>query len=141
MPMSSWITDSPIVYPALEAAHIAGIAVLIGSLVVLELRVWGAARELPVPALARLALTVTLTGFGLALFSGVLMFAGHAAEMISNRAFLIKMALLVLAGANAGLFHARGGLMRLDGVARAQTALSLGLWAAVIVCGRWIAYR
>lgn len=139
--MSSWITDSPLVYPALEAAHIAGIAMLVGSLVVLELRVWGAARELPVPTLARLALTVSMAGFGLAALTGSLMFAGHAAEMISNRAFLIKMGLLMLAGANAGLFHARGGLVKMDHIARAQTALSLGLWFAVIVAGRWIAYR
>jgi hypothetical protein len=41
---------------------------------------------------------------------------------------------------NAASFHARGGSARLDGLARAQTLLSLGLWLAVIFCGRWIAY-
>ena len=34
----------------------------------------------------------------------------------------------------------RGGLQKADGIARAQTLLSLGLWVAVIICGRWIAY-
>jgi hypothetical protein len=139
--MSSWIVSNPVAYPALESVHIAGIALMVGSLLVLELRVWGAGRELPVPALARLALTVSLTGFGLIAFSGALMFAGQAAELIANRAFLLKMGLVTLAAANAGLFHARDGLNRLDAVARAQTALSVGLWLAVIVCGRWIAYR
>jgi len=139
--MSSWIASNPIVYPALEVVHITGIALLVGSLVLLELRVWGSARALPVPALARLALTVSMSGFGLAVFSGALMFSSQAAELIANRAFVIKMGVLTLAGANAGLFHARDGLTRLDGIARAQTALSLGLWLAVIICGRWIAYR
>jgi len=82
-----------------------------------------------------------MSGFGLAVFSGALMFSSQAAELIANRAFVIKMGVLTLAGANAGLFHARDGLTKLDGIARAQTALSLGLWLGVIICGRWIAYR
>jgi hypothetical protein len=139
--MSSWIASNPIVYPALEVVHIAGIALLLGSLVLLELRVWGLGRSLPVPALSRLALTVSISGFGLAAFSGALMFSSQAAELIANRAFVLKMGVLTLAGLNAGLFHARDGLVRLDAIARAQTALSLGLWLAVIICGRWIAYR
>ncbi|MES1163011.1 MAG: hypothetical protein ABUL50_08110 [Rhizobacter sp.] len=139
--MSSWIASNPVVYPALEVVHVTGIALLVGNLVLLELRVWGLERELPVPALARLSLTVSLCGFGLAVFSGALMFSSQAAELIANRAFVLKMGLLTLAGANAGLFHARDGLNKLDAIARAQTALSLGLWLGVIICGRWIAYR
>ena len=139
--MSSWITTNPIVYPALEVVHITGIALLVGNLVLVELRVWGLGRALPLPALAKLGLTVSLIGFGLAAASGLLMFASQAAELMANRAFVIKMGLLTLAGANAGLFHARDGLTRLDALARLQSALSLGLWLGVIICGRWIAYR
>lgn len=139
--MSSWITTNPIAYPALEVVHITGIALLVGNLVLVELRVWGLGRTLPLPALARLGLTVSLVGFGLAAASGLLMFASQAAELMANRAFVIKIGLLTLAGTNAGLFHARDGLTRLDAVARVQTALSLGLWLGVIICGRWIAYR
>lgn len=138
--MSSWITTNPVAYPALEVVHITGIALLVGNLVLVELRVWGLGRTLPLPALARLGLTVSVIGFGLAAASGLLMFAGQAAELMANRAFVIKMGLLTLAGANAGLFHARDGLTRLDTLARLQTALSLGLWLGVIICGRWIAY-
>ena len=141
MPMSSWIASNPVAYPALEVAHITGIALLVGNLVLLELRVWGLGRELPVAALARLALRLSVCGFGLAAFSGALMFASQPAELIANRVFVVKMGLLTLAGANAGVFHARDGLGKLDTIARAQTALSLGLWLAVIICGRWIAYR
>jgi hypothetical protein len=139
--MSSWIASNPVVYPALEVLHITGIALLVGNLVLLELRVWGLGRELPMPALARLSLTVSMCGFGLAVFSGALMFSSQAVELIANRAFVLKMGLLTLAGANAGLFHAREGLIKLDAIARLQTVLSLGLWLGVIICGRWIAYR
>jgi hypothetical protein len=136
----AWITTHPWAYPALEAMHILGIAMLLGSLVVFELRVWGWAQELPVRALARLALRVTLIGFALAAASGGVMLASQWEELLGNRALLIKIGLLVLAGVNALAFHWRGGLDKLDRTARLQTALSLGLWVLVVVCGRFIAY-
>ncbi|NML15690.1 hypothetical protein [Azohydromonas caseinilytica] len=136
----AWITGHPWAYPALEAAHITGIALLVGSLVVFELRAWGLGRELAAPVLARLALRVSLAGFALVATSGLLMFGSQPGELFANRYFMAKLALLLAAGLNAVLFHVRGGVARLDGVARAQTALSLGLWLAVIICGRWIAY-
>lgn len=135
-----WIASHPVAYPALEVVHIIGIALLLGSLVLVELRVWGVSAELPLQALARLALSVTATGFALVLFSGLLMFAANPADMLANRAFLIKLGLVHLAGLNAAWFHARRGLQRGDRLARAQTVLSLGLWIGAIICGRWIAY-
>ncbi len=127
-------------YPMLEVMHIVGIALLLGSLVLVELRVWGLGAALPMPELARLALRLTLAGFVLAAASGLLMFSTQVAELLGNRAFVLKMGLLMLAGLNAAAFHARAGLGRRDRVARLQTALSLGLWLGVIICGRWIAY-
>jgi hypothetical protein len=135
-----WILGSSYVYPALESAHIIGIALLVGSLAVFELRVWGAGPVLELGALARLALPVTLAGFGLAATTGAIMFAGQAGEMLANRAFIVKMILVLLAGLNAIWFHRRRSLLLRDRFARAQTALSLGLWVGVIICGRWIAY-
>ncbi len=136
-----WIASHPIAYPALEVVHITGIALLLGSLVLLELRVWGQAQEIPMQPLARLSLAVSLTGFGLVLCSGLLMFAARPNELINNTAFVVKMGLVMAAGINAAAFHARKGLQRCDGWARAQTVLSLGIWLAAIICGRWIAYR
>ena len=135
-----WIASHPIAYPALEVLHITGIALLLGSLVLVELRVWGFAHELPVKPLARLGLSVTLCGFGLVVASGLLMFAANPAELLSNRAFLIKMGLVQLAGLNAAWFHGRDSLLRGDALARVQTVLSVGIWLAAIICGRWIAY-
>ena len=138
--MFGWIVSHPLAYPALEVVHIVGIALLLGNLVLLELRVWGAAAELPIGPLARWALLLSLLGFGVVVLSGLLMFASRPSELLTNRAFVIKMGLVMLAGLNAAAFHARGGLARLDTTARAQTVLSLGTWLAAIICGRWIAY-
>lgn len=127
-------------YPALEVTHIVGIALLLGNLVLLELRVFGRGAALPVADLARLSLSVAMCGFALAGVSGLLMFATQPAELLSSRAFTLKMLLLMLAGCNAAWFHARGSLTRLDALARGQMLLSTALWLAVAVCGRWIAY-
>ncbi len=129
------------VYPVLEMVHIVGIALLLGNLVLLEARVFGAGAALPVEPLARLSLTIALAGFGLAAASGLTMFATRPGELIANSAFTLKMLLLFAAGCNAAWFHARGSLRKLDGAARAQLLLSTAIWLAVIGCGRWIAYR
>ena len=138
--MFTWLTSNPWAYPALEVLHIVGIALLLGNLVLLEVRVWGGAAALPLPALARAALPLVLAGFGLCAASGLLMFASQPLDLLGNRAFVVKMGLLMAAGSNAAVFHARGGLQRLDLAARLQTVLSLGIWLAVIIMGRSIAY-
>ena len=138
--MFSWIISHPWAYPVLELLHICGIALLLGNLVLFELRLLGLARSLPLAALARATLSLSLAGFGLAAFSGLLMFASHPLELLANRLFTIKMGLLMLAGGNAALFHGRGGVQRLDLMARLQTVVSLCLWLAVLGCGRFIAY-
>ena len=137
----AWIGTHAFAYPLLEALHIVGIAMLLGSLLLIELRVWGFGAALPVEPLARLALPLTLAGFALAATTGSLMFASQPGDLIANRVFVVKMGLVMLAGLNAASFHARGGLQRVDPMARAQTLMSVGIWLAVIFCGRWIAYR
>lgn len=126
-------------YPALEAVHIVGVGLLLGSLVVFELRVWGAGAALPLAALARLALRLTVAGFLIAAASGLVMFATAPDELLANPAFRLKFLLLAAAGVNLAVYRRRGA-ERVDAIARAQTALSLGLWLGVIICGRWIAY-
>jgi hypothetical protein len=134
------IAALPWLYPALEIVHIVGIGLLLGSLVLVELRIWGRAAELPLAPLARFGLRLTLVGFGLAAASGTTMFLTQPGELYANVPFRIKMALLLCAGLNAAAFHWRGGVARDDGVGRAQTLASLGLWLAIIICGRSIAY-
>jgi len=138
--MFSFLQASAWAYPMLEVVHLSGIALLLGNLVLLELRVFGLGATLPVRALARLSLALAGAGFGLAALSGLLMFASQPAELLANRAFTLKMLLLLAAACNAGWFHGRGSLDRLDGLARAQMLLSTLIWLAVIACGRWIAY-
>ena len=139
--MFGGLLTHPWAYPALEVVHIFGIAMLLGNLVLLELRVFGMGAALPAAPLARLSLGIALGGFGIAAASGLLMFAGQAGELLANRAFTLKMLLLVAAGCNAAWFHGRGSMVRLDRLARAQMLLSTAIWVCVLACGRWIAYQ
>ena len=82
----NWVTGVPWVYPSLEVVHIVGIGLLIGSLVVFELRVWGLGRAVELHALARLALPISVSGFALALCSGLVMFLSQIDEMLGNMA-------------------------------------------------------
>ncbi len=134
------LTANPWAYPALEVIHLLGVALLIGNLTLLELRVFGLVPELPTQALARLSLGLAAVGFGLAATSGLLMFATQAQDLLANRAFTLKMVLLMLAGCNAALFHGRGSLRLLDGWAKILMLVSTLIWLLVLSCGRWIAY-
>ncbi len=139
-PLSEALRRSVWAYPALETIHIAAFATVFGALMLLELRVFGAVPAVPLPPLARLAVPVALTAFAVAATAGVLMLISTATELVPNRAFQIKLGLIAIAGFNAWWFHRRGSLTRHDGVAKAQSLLSLLLWLGVITCGRMIAY-
>lgn len=134
------LASHPWAYPALEAAHLLGVAMLFGGLLVFELRLLGLARTLGLGALARLVLPQALAGFALCALTGLAMFATQPQELLANPAFRFKLVLILLAGANAGWFHARRSLALADRMARIQGLLSMGIWLAVIICGRWIAY-
>lgn len=127
-------------YAALEVLHLTGVALLLGNLVLLDMRVFGLGAALPVAELARLSLALVAVGFTMAALSGTLMFATQPAELLGNRAFTLKMLLLFVAGSNAAMFHARGSLLKMDVLARLHMVVSTVIWLAIIALGRWIAY-
>lgn len=131
---SSWA------YPMLEVVHLIGVALILGNLVMLELRVFGWSAALPIEPLAQLSLGLAVLGFGLAAATGLLMFGTQPGELLANRVFTAKMALIMLAGCNAGWFHARRSLQLQDTTARVSMLVSSVIWILVITCGRWIAY-
>jgi len=133
-------------YPAVEIAHIAGFAVLVGAVAMFDLRVLGLGRELPVRALARHLLPWSAGSMLVVVPTGLLLFAAEAPDLAANRVFLLKLLLIGVAGLNALAFHlgpyraAERWPGRAPLRARLQAALSLLLWLAVIACGRLLAY-
>jgi hypothetical protein len=139
-------------YPTVETAHIVGIGLLFGSIAVLDLRLLGFSRSLPVKRLAQHVLPWTAASFLLIVPSGLMMFTAHATDFISSPVFVTKMCLILAAGLNAALFHAitlpSVGVWDAEEMrklppppsARAAAAASLLIWIAVIACGRLLAY-
>lgn len=135
-------------YPIVEIVHVTGIALLVGSIAMLDLRVLGLSRTLPLDRLARHVLPWSLTGFVIIVLSGSMMFSAHATEFWGNPAFAVKMTLIALAGLNALWFHF-GALRNIttDGSsapppakAKVAAGVSLLVWIGVISCGRLLAY-
>lgn len=152
-----WLEGTPIavamrqwlwLYPMVEIVHILGFVVLVGAAALFDLRLLGLGRQLPVTAMARHHLGWARLAVILIIPSGTLMFAAHAAEMATNPAFQLKLALILLAAVNAAVFHR--GVFRTVGSwdrdvtppsgAKVAASLSLVLWAGVISCGRLLAY-
>jgi len=135
-------------YPIVEIIHITGFVTLVGSIIVLDLRLLGLSRALPVRQLAYHVLPWSAGALLLIVPTGLLMFIAHAGDFISNPAFITKMSLLFCASLNAAVFHA--GVFRTvatwntDAVAppaaRLHAALSLLIWIGVLACGRLLAY-
>ena len=96
---------SPRAYPVAEILHIIGFALLIGSIVGLDLRLLGFGRTLPVAALARLVLPIAIGGFVLAVCMGLLLFSADATHVAVNPAFRVKLALIGLAILVGAIMH------------------------------------
>ncbi len=135
-------------YPIVEIFHISGIAILVGSVVMFDLRLLGWSRGLSVRRLARHLLPWSLAALLVIVPTGLMMFSAHAGEFVDNRAFLLKLTLLMLAATNAAAFHV--GVFRsaaswdlespVPVAARLHALASLALWFGIIACGRLIAY-
>ena len=135
-------------YPITETLHIVGLATLYGSVLIVDLRLLGLNRSLPVSRLARHALPWTVGAFLLVMVTGLLMFTAHAEDFLTNRVFIFKMGLIATAGVNAALLHT--GVMRTVAAwdvnvmppsrVRLSAVFSILLWTTVIACGRLLAY-
>jgi hypothetical protein len=148
LPVARAMRESLWLYPGVEVVHLVGIAILVGGVLLFDLRVLGVSKRLPVDALARHLLPWSAGALLLIVPSGLLMFVAHAGDLVASRLFLLKMLLLMLAGTNALAFHL--GPFRSAGAwavnapapaaARLQALASMAIWITVIACGRLLAY-
>jgi hypothetical protein len=133
-------------YPFVSAAHILSLALLVGSITVLDLRLLGAFRAAALGQIAPPLVRVAGVGLGGAIVTGVLLFSMQPAHYLANSAFLIKLALVVLGIVNAVLLRMMTRPSRMlweDPVplwVRFVAAVSLLTWVSAVLAGRWIAF-
>jgi hypothetical protein len=148
-PFALSIAESSYYFPLLETAHVVGLALVLGTIAIVDLRLLGlASRSRAVRDVIAETLPFTWGGFALALVTGALMFISRATDYFDSVPFRIKLVLLALAGLNMIVFHILT-MRTLDGWNESETtpanarvagASSMLLWIAIVFAGRWIAF-
>jgi len=137
----------PWTWPIMETLHFIGLCMLLGGLLVIDLRLLGYNRLIPTVA-SHDILPIVYTGLAINTLTGILFFIGDPHRYFVNISFQLKMLLVVLAGLNALWYQFKlspridalpaGGVLPAE--ARVAGILSLGLWFGVLILGRLIPY-
>ncbi len=136
-------------YAIVNLFHLIGIAGLFGAICVLDLRLLGVWRSIPLGMISRPAVNVAGTGLGLAAVTGVFLLATKAREYSDNPFLLPKFVFIVLALLNLVVLHLTPSWRAHRGRDLTQKeyrglaifgATSLVFWLGAITCGRLIGY-
>jgi hypothetical protein len=135
-------------YPTFETLHYVGLSLLVGGIMLIDLRVLGVARQLPLKSMIGL-LPFVWVGFVINATTGTLLFIYGATSFGLNKAFYLKMVFMVIAGLNAFAFDLAVrrassdwvGADRPPSYVKVFATLSFVLWLCVVTAGRWMAYR
>jgi hypothetical protein len=145
--ISSLVRDSA--FPYVEGAHVLALCLSVGTLMWFDLRLLGAAmRTRPVGEVFEDVRPWMFAGFAIMFSTGALLFAAHATKAYSNNYFRAKLALIMLAGVNAAVYHLMVDRNRSEWdkapfppvPVRMAGLISLLLWFSVIAVGRIFAY-
>jgi hypothetical protein len=140
LPVAGAINDSEWLFPVIESVHITGLAVLIGTIAIVDFRLLGLVlRDRPVSQIARDLRPWTWAGIGIMLTTGPLMLSAEPERGYGNPAFFFKMCCLLLALATHFTIHRRAISASTPG-GKPAACLSLLLWTGVIFGGRAIAF-
>lgn len=143
---ASFVAETLWAYPLFETMHTLGMALLVGSLGLINLRILGYKPELPILGTLDL-LPLAWLGFTVNVISGLALFISDAVNFWGSVTFKLKLTLILLAGINTFILSqsvfrdARAGLEKSPGVAARRLAgSSLVFWLGAIILGRLIAY-
>jgi hypothetical protein len=146
LPPAVFLRDSTIGYLLVNAAHIAALGVLIGSIMALDLRLLRPHATLPLREFGPYLSHLAAGALAVAVITGMLLFSVKADEYVRNPAFLTKLVVVGLGILNALWLHAgpywRRALQGQDipRALRLHAAASLLFWLGAIVAGRWIGF-
>ncbi len=141
------------VYPIVNATHILGIALLVGGILPLNLRLMGFLQRAQVTVLAKICVPISATGLGLAIISGLMLFSVKPVDYIYTDIFVAKIALIAAALINIvvvrfnaswrEMVQAEDSIMNAsepDLKLRIAGAVSLTIWIIVLFLGRFVGY-
>jgi hypothetical protein len=143
--VGSFVLALPYGWPSLETLHFIGLSLLIGVILLIDLRMLGVMKDVAFPALHRL-LPWAILGFGTNLVTGMLFFVASPEQYDRNVAFVWKVILVMLAGANAlyfTLFDEAWVLKPGDDApftAKAVAVSAIALWLGVLYFGSMLPF-
>ncbi len=139
--LAEWLRLSRWGYVAVSGLHVLGIALLVGAIVPLNLRLLGLWGSIDVAPLYRVLAPVAATGLGLAVISGAGLFAVRASEYAALELFGAKLLLIGVGAIHAIALHC-GTVVPAVSRARQRLAggVSLLIWPAALACGRLLAF-
>ncbi len=136
-------------FPMLESIHVIAAAMVVGSILMIDLRLLGlAAKRYPISILCRELLPWSWGAFAIATVTGAGMFITRAAAHVVNPAFQWKVFLLLLAGLNMAVFHVKiyrrirkwDTVELIPNTVKYFGASSLLIWCGVMLAGRWVGH-
>lgn len=144
---STWLreTESPFGFYFVLLFHTFGLALLVGANVIVDLRLLGVARAIPLAPLRNL-FRVMWIGFAMNAATGVLLVFAYPTKSLTNLDFYVKLTVIGLAVWVMQRLRSRvfedSSLSEEDMMARGATLArySLALWLAAITAGRLLAY-
>jgi uncharacterized membrane protein len=143
---TSLMTSSKWWWAFMMDMHFIGLVLLIGTMGILNMRVLGFAKQLPIAPLNKL-IPWGIAGFGINVLSGILAFIGMPLFYTYDIAFILKMGAILIAVGALGLYYVTSAFRDCENVGPGQDApkmakviagASLFLWFAVIILGRYI---
>ena len=145
--LNNWILSTAWFWPSLEIIHFIGLSLLLGSMLIIDVRLAGFVKAMNIMATHRL-LPLAGVGFFINLITGMLFFVGDPARYVVNIGFQIKMLLILIAGLNALWFALKISpvIMNWDPygdtpfLAKLIAYISLISWVGVLLLGRLIPY-
>ncbi len=146
--LATALRESTLAYPLVNAGHILGIALLVGGILPLDLRLLGLWRSLPLQPLLRVLASTATAGLVLAMGCGLLLFIGRASDYVQSSLFLSKMVVVLAGVVNAArlrwLLSTERGLPTsvgtLPGSVQLGALVSLLAWLSALLLGRLVGY-
>ena len=144
----TWVAESQQIwgYSGILTLHTLGMGLAVGTSWVIDLRVLGVARRVPLAALKGVSRTFWI-GLAINTATGVMLFVAAAADKGTQKIFFLKLSLILLAllsdiRIRHVVFGGRATLDRpISPAVKFLATASVILWAAAITAGRLMAYR
>ncbi|MDQ0133147.1 hypothetical protein J2T08_001048 [Neorhizobium galegae] len=145
-PLARALITSPTLYLLVNAAHILGIGMLFGAILALDLRLLGLAPVVPLAAIAPYLSRLAGAGVLIAIATGLCLFSVKPLEYARNPAFLAKLGFVALGLLNVAIVHFNSGWRAVlagnvpTAALRFSAVLSIVVWIAAVIAGRWIGF-